>query len=444
MTKQEIEAKRAELMATRAAKMAELSGVKDEAKFNELRTSITALDFQLDELEKDENRAAAEAIAAEQRGARPPQAQPVQKPGANPLAAEFKGATQTADAPELSTPEVLRYSKSAFGKEMRAMLKKLGTVEYSDNEKRALGVSIITSEKAFTAATEAADGVSNGGIFIHDNVMYDLLEIDRLDSPFLRDCMPSNIRGAVIFPYVEERTVPAADKRGKAEKEASTDVAVKWGKMTLPQGNYPLTIEITMEVLALNDEAFAQYVLDELRNEIDLLLGDEVFYGSGTDNRIEGVTVGAIKADYENIGDGIKAAFARLSRRARKDAKLYLSRSVSLDMAFEKDADGRYQFPIYNTNGIESIVRVPVEVDEGLADGSFLYGNAKNYKLNFVKQTEVYGEIDGKHRIISYTAHLMPAAKAAPNKFYYGTKKAVSPAKTSAKTQEQTPEQSEA
>lgn len=136
--------------------------------------------------------------------------------------------------------------------------------------------------------------------------------------------------------------------------------------------------------------------------------------------------MGATKGEYEDIGTGIKTAFSTLSRRARKDAKLYISRALSLDMAFEKDENGRYQFPIYNTNGIESIVRVPVEVDEGLADGAFLYGNAKNYILNFVKQTEVYGEIDGKHRVISYTAHLMCAAKAAPGKFYYGTKKAAS------------------
>lgn len=423
MTKIEIEAKRAELSAKRSAMLAEMSGVKDEAKFNELRASITAINFQLEELDKDAKRAAEEDAAAEQRAARPPHATPA--PAANPIIAEFKGAATASDAPELTKDEVLRYSKSAFGKEMRAMLKKID-VKYSENEKRALGVSFVTTSETFSAATESADGVNNGGIFIRDNVMYDLLEIEQLDSPFLRDCMPKNIRGALVFPYVVERNAGEASKRGKAEKEASTDLAIKWDKMTLAQGNYPLTIEITMEVLAMTDEAFAQYVLDELRNEIDLLLGDEVFYGTGTSNRIEGVTVGATKGTYEDIGTGIKTAFSTLSRRARKDAKLYISRSLSLDMAFEKDENGRYQFPIYNTNGIESIVRVPVEVDEGLADGAFLYGNAKNYILNFVKQTEVYGEIDGKHRVISYTAHLMCAAKAAPGKFYYGTKKPAS------------------
>ena len=57
-----------------------------------------------------------------------------------------------------------------------------------------------------------------------------------------------------------------------------------------------------------------------------------------------------------------------------------------------------------------------------LADGDFVVGNAKNYKLNFVKPTEIYPEIHGKTRVIEYTAHVMVAGKAAPNKFYYGKK----------------------
>ena len=89
-------------------------------------------------------------------------------------------------------------------------------------------------------------------------------------------------------------------------------------------------------------------------------------------------------------------------------------------MYMGKDKDGRYIFPIYNNDGITSIATVPVVVEEELADGDFLIGNAKNYILNFVKHTEVYPELHGKTRVIEYTAHLMVAGKAAPNKFYYG------------------------
>ena len=182
-----------------------------------------------------------------------------------------------------------------------------------------------------------------------------------------------------------------------------------------------------MELLAMTDEEFTDYLLADLATEMDLLLSDEVFYGTGTNNRIEGVTVGATKGTAYAAGkeaDAIKAGLLSLSRRARRGAKVYISRSMSLEMTFEKDGNGRYIFPIYNNAGISSIATIPVEVDESLSDGDFIIGNAKNYILNMTKPTEIYAELHGKRRVIEYTAHLMVAGKAAPKKFYYNTKAA--------------------
>ncbi|MBS1362735.1 MAG: phage major capsid protein [Bacilli bacterium] len=399
-----------ELREKKASLLAEID-LADEKRFAEIKTEIEKINFQICEsTEEDSNERKQEELLAGREK--------------REIAAitEFN-LKRSKGNEELSKEERSKYSKSAFGKELRAMLNN-SSFEFNENEKRALGVSLTTTAKEYVAATAEKNGVNNGGIFISDNVMYDLLEIETLDSPFLKDCMPTHIKGAVIFPYVEERTLPAKTARGKKEGEKADDLAIKWGKMTLAQGNYPLTIEVSMEVLALADDMFAQYILDELRNEMDLLLGDEVLYGSGTNDRIEGVTVSAIKGEYETLAEGIQTAFKSLSKRARKGAKLYISHLTSLNLAFEKDKNGQYLFPIYNqATGIKSIVQVPVEIEEGLVDDAFLYGNAKNYKLNFTKATEVYSEVHGKTRVIESTAHLMVAGKAAPNKFYYGTKK---------------------
>lgn len=399
-----------ELREKKASLLAEID-LADEKRFAEIKTEIEKINFQICEsTEEDSNERKQEELLAGREK--------------REIAAitEFN-LKRSKGNEELSKEERSKYSKSAFGKELRAMLNN-SSFEFNENEKRALGVSLTTTAKEYVAATAEKNGVNNGGIFISDNVMYDLLEIETLDSPFLKDCMPTHIKGAVIFPYVEERTLPAKTARGKKEGEKADDLAIKWGKMTLAQGNYPLTIEVSMEVLALADDMFAQYILDELRNEMDLLLGDEVLYGSGTNDRIEGVTVSAIKGEYETLAEGIQTAFKSLSKRARKGAKLYISHLTSLNLAFEKDKNGQYLFPIYNqATGIKSIVQVSVEIEEGLVDDAFLYGNAKNYKLNFTKATEVYSEVHGKTRVIESTAHLMVAGKAAPNKFYYGTKK---------------------
>lgn len=403
--------KKKELMAQVDAADAEL--------FAELKTQIEKVDLQIAEEEKQEENERKKAVAdAEKRAARHQNPSVDKTTNATTL---FRSESNAEDK-ELTKEQALRFAKTAFGKQVRAKLNNL-KVDLSKNEKRALGIAITTTSTTYTAPTNEADGVNNGGIFIPQNILYDLLELDEVDSPFLRDVAPTHIKGATIFPYVIEAS--NGTSKGKKETVASDDRSVKWGKLTLAQGNYPLTIEVTMELLAMTDEDFANYLLKDLGNEINLLLADEVLYGTGTDNRIAGVTIGAIQGTAYKAGseaDAIKEGLLTLSKRARIGAKVYISRSMSLAMVFEKDNDGRYQFPIYNNDGIKAIATVPVEVEEGLADGDFLIGNAKNYKLNFVKETEIYPELHGKDRVIEYTAHLMVAGKAAPNKFYYNKK----------------------
>lgn len=367
------------------------------------------------EEENEENERKKAKVEAETRAARTP------NPTSNKDTVVLFDTKETrAKTETMNKEEELRFAKIAFGKQVRSVITNT-PIELSAKEKRALGVAVTTTSTTYTAPSADANGVNNGGVFIPQNVLYDLLELEESDSPFLKDVSPKNIKGALIFPYVMEDSNGTG--KGKKETVAANDRSIKWGKLTLAQGNYPLTIEVTMELLAMTDEDFANYLLADLSNEIDMLLANEALYGTGTDDCIAGVTKGAIQGTAYTAGkeaDAIKTGLLALSKRARKGAKVYVSRSMALTMAFEKDSDGRYIFPIYNNDGITSIATVPVVVEEGLADGDFLIGNAKNYILNFVKHTEVYPELHGKTRVIEYTAHLMVAGKAAPNKFYYG------------------------
>ncbi|MCI8458251.1 MAG: phage major capsid protein [Clostridia bacterium] len=422
MTKQE-------LIEQRKALVAEIDNA-DEKRLAEIETALKRNALKMAELESDENRGKADvekaAKDAEARAARPdPTATPENTDAPNGKnkvvlfnTADEKRETAVVDAAELRT------AKIAFGKQVRGQL--LNTpVNLNAGEKRALGIALTTTSSTYTAPSADADGVNNGGVFIPKTVLYDLLETDAPDSPFLRDVKLQHIKGAVIFPYVVESS--NGTSKSKGEGKDADDRSIKWGNLTLAQGNYPLTIEVTMELLAMTDEEFTDYLLADLANEMNLLLSDEVFYGTGKDNRIEGVTVGAIDGKTYAAGGeaaAIKTGLLALSRRARRGAKVYISRSMSLEMTFEKDKEGRYIFPIYNNGGISSIATVPVEVDESLHDGDFVIGNAKNYILNMTKNTEVYAELHGKKRIIEYTAHLMVAGKAAPKKFYYAKKAA--------------------
>lgn len=406
-----------ELNEKRNALLAQVDSADAEA-FAKIKEDVAKLDYQIAEEERSAEgaRKAAEK-EAELRAARDPQ--DTEKRDKVVL---FDNKEVAEDG--FAKADGLRFAKTGFGKQVRSALQGL-KVDLTKNEKRALGIAITTTSENYVAPSAQADGVNNGGIFIPQSVLYDLLEKDEVDSPFLRDVKTSHIKGALVFPYVIEASNNGS--KGKAEKTPSTDRSIKWGKLSLAQGNYPLTIEVTMELLALTDEEFADYLLADLGNEINILLADEVLYGTGTDDRIAGATLGATAGTAYTTGGeaaAIKAGLLALSKRARKGAKIYVSRSVSLDLAFEKDGDGRYIFPIYNNTGISSIATIPVEVEEGLHDGDILIGNAKHYILNFTKPTEIYAELHGKTRIIEYTAHLMVGGKAAPNKFYYVTKAA--------------------
>ena len=415
-----------EIKEKRAALVAEVEGATEE-RFAQIKSEIAKYDFMLEEARKSEETTEAEQREAEARAARDPNGG---KEDEDPTPEQrgkkivmFGGAdSQTSEDKEFDKPTALRHAKSAFGKQVRAMLNKT-EVNLNPNEKRALGIALTTTSENFIAPGADVDGVNNGGVFIPQNVLYDLLETDTPDSPFLRDVEATHIKGALIFPYVIEAT-PAA-RSGKKENEDADDRSIKWGKLPLAQGNYALTIEVTLELLAMTDEQFATHLLSDLSTEINYLLTDEVFYADGKNERIEGVTVGAIIGTAYAAGGeaaAIKTGLLALSRRARKGAKVYMSRSMALDMTFEKGEDGHYIFPIYNNAGITTIATIPVEVDENLNDGDFIIGNPKNYKLNFVKPVEVYPTLQGKKRVIEYTAHLMVAGKAAPKKFYYGKK----------------------
>ena len=419
-----------ELLEERAALIAEIDGA-DEKRFAEIKARVAKIDYAVEQLDVDAARKAQDDHDAELRAAREKTPKPAdngaEERGKQIIAANGANAHNGVATPDMDKATALRYARSAFGKQVRAALDKLPAT-LNENEKRAIGIAITTTSETYTQPSAAVDGVNNGGVFIPQNVLYDLLELDTVDSAFYRDVAPSHIKGALICPYVVEDSNGAT--KGKKETVKADDRSIKWGKLTLAQGNYPLTIEVTMELLALTDEEFAEYLLKDLANEMNLLLADEVLYGTGADERIAGVTVGATQGTAYSAGNeaaAIKTGLLSLSRRARIGAKIYISRSMSLDMAFEKDKDGRYIFPLYNNAGISSIATVPVEVDESLHDGDFVIGNPKNYLLNFVKPTEVYAEVHGKTRIIEYTAQLMVAGKAAPSKFYYG-KKATTPA----------------
>lgn len=396
----------------------------DESRFDEIRSRVEKLNYLISSLEKEsEERSNTEVDNERERG------------GTTPAAAELRGngGEKAPSEIRMNAAEMKIAGYSALGKMLRSKISGT-TVNFSQAEARALGEVYYTTSNAATVATASGDGVNNGGVFIPQMILYDLLKIDEVDNPFLKDCTPTFEKGVLVYPYVKTETY-TKDKAVK-EREKAGAKSVEFDTLKLKDGDYAIKAGITLELLAKADSELGEYILSQLAQEADLILSEDVFYGTGdTDSskntRILGVSssTDTTKVTYDEGKEieTIADAYLSLSRRARKGAKLYISRKLSMKLTLKKDDSGRYLLPIYNGVGIKTIVEIPVETVEDLKDYDFILGNAKNYKLNFYgKNYSIYqlALTDSDSRVQKWLLHMMVGGAPAPKYFIYGKLKA--------------------
>ena len=297
-------------------------------------------------------------------------------------------------------------------------------VVLNDAELRALGVASTTTSETFVAPSASVDGVNNGGIFIPQEVMLDILREEELESPIYRDIVTTAIKGKVKFPY----RVSKSGAKVKAELSPTENESVKWDILNGATGNYTDSIVITFEEEAMAIAEFTDYLISLISESMRELLINDYIYGIGSADHVKGITVGAISAEYastvtdmrEALETGIKA----LPVKARAGAKIYVATDIYDGITFTKDKNGNYVLPVLNGGGLTKMSSFSVEADPNLAAGDFIIGNvAKNYKANINKGMELGVDVSNKKRIKEYTAHMMVTAAPVPNSFVYGKKK---------------------
>ncbi len=414
MTKEQILARQAELRSKKTTLMAELD-TADEKRFAEIQLETNKINLEVEELEKD-----LRSLNQQDEEYTP----------------EFRFGQENNPAnkkkvDEMTREELRSAGLSALGKMVRSTVTKgVYQPKFTAQEKRALGEATWSTSKNYTVASDGTDGTNNGGIFIPNTVLYDLLVIDTVENPFLKDCKPTFERGVLIYPY-KELEVYSKGKSVK-EKEETGAKSVKIGSLSLVEGNYALKVGITLELLEKADAELGQYILADLKNETDIITSEDIFYGdgkdyteSGADKHILGVckdtkTIKANYADGEEIAT-ITDYYLQLDKRARKGAKIYASPKFAMKLSLKTDESGQYLLPIYNGVGLKSIVQIPFEICEDLNDCDFIIGNAKNYKMNFHGTSpKMYDLGISTNRIQTFLIHLMVAGRPAPGYFVYG------------------------
>ena len=113
--------------------------------------------------------------------------------------------------------------------------------EFTEDEKRALGVALTTTATTYTAPSAGADGVNNGGLFIPETVSMEILKDVELESPFLRDIAKTYVRGLITFPYKKQ----GSGAEWVAESTDNNLESDEWATLTFTQMELSKTIRIT-------------------------------------------------------------------------------------------------------------------------------------------------------------------------------------------------------
>ena len=296
---------------------------------------------------------------------------------------------------------------------------------FTPAETRALGKSLTTTATTFVEATELVDGTNNAGVLISVRLIFELLKEEGKLSPILADINFTNIPGYTEFPYRKSR-----DKaRKKAEGAAGQDNQMEWAKLQLSKGYLQTIIPVTDEVRALTDFDFGAYIIDQMMIDLNDDWAEKLIYGTGIDDEVKGITIGAKKAvagGYAAGGeiDAIVAGIKLLKGKYRRGAKIYAAQDVSDSVLFSKDSHGDFIYPIFNSNtGISSVGTMRMETDENLAEGDFVIGNVNaNFKANILIPIRIETDRQARKGITEYIGSCYSASAPMTDAFVHGSK----------------------
>ena len=312
--------------------------------------------------------------------------------------------------------------RTAFAKYVLLNSTKRSDIKMNDVELRALGVSNTTTGETFVEATADVNGVNNGGIFIPQEVMLDILREEEEESPIYRDILTTAIKGKIKFPYRISKT----GAKKKAELTQTDNENVQWGILSGSTGNYTDSIVLTFEEEAMAIEEFTPYLIGLIGESMRELLISDYIYGNGNNDSVKGLTYLAIDAKYASADKAayrkiIEAGIKLLPTKKRAGAKIYLASDIYDGMTFEKDDAGNYILPVLNGGGLTKMSSFPVEMEANLNAGDFVIGNiGKWYKANINKTMELGLDVSNQKRTKTYTTHMMVTAIPVPQSIVYG------------------------
>lgn len=391
-----------------------------------LKERIAAINKRLAELDTELNTANAERIEAIEQEARSLKAEREEatRKLAEEARAAFAGGSPAPISPPTEDNGIVKMSKRdkicyIIGKQARNKV-------FTDAEKRALGTALTTTATVYVPASAEDNGVNNAGIFIPTKAVLEFLREDGKLSPILADIAFTSISGLVEFPYRKSR-----DKaRTKAEGAEGKDNQMEWDKLQGVKGYLQTIIAVTDEVQALTDFDFGAYIMEQILQDLNEDWVEELIYGSGSEDHIKGVTIGATAAvtgGYESnkVVEALIAGIKKCVGKYRRGTKIYVAQDVADEILFATDDNGNFKYPIINNStGVTSFGAIRIEVDENLKTGDFVIGNVNKYfKVNSLIPIRLETNRIARRGVTEYIASEYCCTVPFTGAFIYGQKK---------------------
>ena len=400
MTLQEIEARKAELLN----KIAE---AKTQEELAELRSEVEAINKEVPEQEEPAQEEKNSEITQEEERSLIADTKELEKRNKEVSNLTKIGGNEMEKEERKFTIADKEY-RSAWAKKLMG----LSEEKFTEEEKRALGDAVTTTNTTFVASTEDIQGINNGGLFIPTSVRQELMEIITRQSPIFRDVRKLQVAGNIDLPYLFE----SDEAEWYTELTDTKNEGAEYRNLQLTGWELAKDVVITWKLEEMAVESFISFILEELANKMGKALVNAIIYGDGV-NKPTGITNGlsAVKEGADPVAN-IIATYKSLSDDARIGAKAYISTNVNIEIVGYQDKNGNYPF----LQGLASTNLVSIEQDPYLKNNDVVVGNCKNYILNEVTPVRVDKEKTVKGRKTTYGGYAIYDGKARPNYFAYG------------------------
>ena len=96
----------------------------------------------------------------------------------------------------------------------------------TEEEKRALGDAITTTDTTFVASDADTQGINNGGLFIPSTVREELMELIEKQSPIYRDVRKLQVSGNIDLPYLLNQMMQNGIQKQQKQKMKEWNIRI--------------------------------------------------------------------------------------------------------------------------------------------------------------------------------------------------------------------------